>query len=118
MGAGYGRTKHLPYVDNNMRAEFVKAAIEFADKGSNLTAVLISPSMSGWVWVFLNLPRFLVFLKVANKADTKLHRATRKINQWAVQNKGGILSLAVSEHTNRYACGHSCRIANSMVWKL
>jgi pimeloyl-ACP methyl ester carboxylesterase len=27
---GYGKTKHLPYVDNNMRAEFVKAALEFA----------------------------------------------------------------------------------------
>jgi hypothetical protein len=48
---GFGRTKSLPYSDNNMRAEFLKAALEFA-RGGNLTdqtAVLISPSMSGWV---------------------------------------------------------------------
>lgn len=47
--AGYGRTRHLPYVDNNMRAELLKAALEFAQQGSNLTAILVTPSMSGWV---------------------------------------------------------------------
>jgi len=47
---GYGKTRSLPYIDNNMRAEFLLAAFDFIGKGSNLTAagaVLVSPSMSG-----------------------------------------------------------------------
>lgn len=46
-GAGYGNTRHLPYLDNNMRAEFVKAVLDWALQGRNLTAVLVAPSMSG-----------------------------------------------------------------------
>ncbi len=47
--AGFGNTEHLPYVDNNMRAEFIKACLDFALGGRNLTAVLVVPSMSGCV---------------------------------------------------------------------
>ena len=45
--AGFGKTKELPYSDNNMRAEIVKAAFEFASHGQNVSRVLVSPSMSG-----------------------------------------------------------------------
>ena len=47
---GFGQSRNLPYVDNNMRAEFLKSALEFLSKGANVTAVgalLVSPSMSG-----------------------------------------------------------------------
>lgn len=47
---GHGKTRDLPYIDNNMRAEFLKTAFDFFGNGSNLTAVgavLVSPSMSG-----------------------------------------------------------------------
>ena len=47
---GFGKTRNLPYLDNNMRAEFLKAAFEFISQGANVTAVgavLVSPSMSG-----------------------------------------------------------------------
>ena len=49
---GFGQSRNLPYVDNNMRAEFLKSALEFLSKGANVTAVgalLVSPSMSGCV---------------------------------------------------------------------
>lgn len=49
-GVGHGKSRRLPYLDNNMRAEFVKAALEFAAKGANITkigAVLVTPSISG-----------------------------------------------------------------------
>ncbi|KAL6761835.1 Alpha/Beta hydrolase protein [Haematococcus lacustris] len=52
---GYGKTRHLPYVDDNMRAEVVKAALVFAKGRSTLNSVLVSPSMSGkWAVPFLD----------------------------------------------------------------
>eukprot|EP00798_Chlamydomonas_sp_ICE-L_P017176 gene17176-23490_t len=47
---GHGHTRGLPYSDNNMRAEFVKSAFEFATDGRDLSkqgGVLVTPSMSG-----------------------------------------------------------------------
>eukprot|EP00798_Chlamydomonas_sp_ICE-L_P020340 gene20340-27102_t len=46
---GYGKTRRLPYSDNNMRAEFVRSAFE-AMGVANLTGnggMLVTPSMSG-----------------------------------------------------------------------
>lgn len=44
---GYGRTRALPYSDNNMRAELLLAVVEHASQRNNDTIILISPSMSG-----------------------------------------------------------------------
>ena len=59
--AGYGKTRALPYSDNNMRAELLRAVVEHASQRNNDTIILISPSMSGWVicrraLLFLLLP--------------------------------------------------------------
>jgi len=62
---GHGSTGQLPYVDNNMRAEMVKAAMDFSGMGSNVTesgAVLVSPSMSG-KWAIPFLDRYGLMLK-------------------------------------------------------
>lgn len=48
-----------------MRAEFVKASLEFASQGSNITecgAVLVTPSMSG-SWAIPFLDRYGIMLK-------------------------------------------------------
>jgi abhydrolase domain-containing protein 14 len=62
---GFGQTRNLPYVDNNMRAEFLKTVFEYLGRGSNLTAngaALVSPSMSG-KWAIPFLDRYGVMLK-------------------------------------------------------
>ncbi|GAX74228.1 hypothetical protein CEUSTIGMA_g1677.t1 [Chlamydomonas eustigma] len=62
---GYGKTRKLPYLDNNMRAEFLKTVFEFLGRGSNLTSIgaaLVSPSMSG-KWAIPFLDRYGVMLK-------------------------------------------------------
>lgn len=45
--AGFGKTRALPYSDNNMRAELLKTVLAFAETKVNSTLHLISPSMSG-----------------------------------------------------------------------
>ncbi len=53
---GFGKTPALPYSDNNLRAELVKAIVEFAWPKPNSTVILISPSMSGYALQQLQLP--------------------------------------------------------------
>ncbi|KAG1662434.1 hypothetical protein FOA52_004015 [Chlamydomonas sp. UWO 241] len=62
---GFGASGHLPFTDSNMRAELIKAALEFSGQGANVSevgAVLVAPSMSG-KWAIPFLDRYGLMLK-------------------------------------------------------